>query len=124
MQNVISVHNKAILEKQSQTNITDASTECNCRQNVSCPLSGKCLTQSVVHQATVTREDTAEENTYVGHTGANSKRAIITIVILLGTLSVSIAPQSANTFGFKVIKRTIFNKVENHQKMHKLFKQI
>ena len=58
MQNVISAHNKTILAKQPQTNTTDASKECNCRQNVSCPLSGKCLTESVVYQATVMREDT------------------------------------------------------------------
>lgn len=73
MQNVISAHNKAILAKQPQTNTTDASKECNCRQKVSCPLSGKCLTESIVYQATVTREDTAEEMTYVGHTGGQFK---------------------------------------------------
>ena len=67
MQNVISAHNKAILAKQ--TNTTDASKECNCRLKGSCPLSGKCLTESIVYQAMVTREDTAEEKIYVGHTG-------------------------------------------------------
>ena len=32
--------------------------ECNYRQKESCPLRGKCLTESVVYQATVTRKDT------------------------------------------------------------------
>ena len=70
MHNVISAHNKAVLSKQSQLNDTNnsKSKECNCRQKDSCSLSGKCLTDSVVYQATVTRDDTTEEKTYVGHT--------------------------------------------------------
>ena len=54
MHNVISAHNKAVLSKQSQLNDTNnsKSKECNCRQKDSCPLSGKCLTDSVVYQAT------------------------------------------------------------------------
>ena len=47
--------------------------EWNCRQNVSCLLSGNFLTESVVYQATVTREDTAEEKTYVEHTRGQFK---------------------------------------------------
>ena len=50
-----------------QTNTTDANKECNCCQNVSYPLSGKCLTESVVYQATVMIEDTKEKKTNVGH---------------------------------------------------------
>ena len=42
--------------------------ESNCQQNVSCPLSGKCLADSIVYQATVTREDNNEIQMYVGLT--------------------------------------------------------
>ena len=73
MQNVISAHNKVILAKQPQTNITDANKECNCSQNASCPIFGKCLKESVVYQATVTRKDAKEEKTYVGHTRGQFK---------------------------------------------------
>ena len=75
MHNVISAHNKAVFSKQPQLNDTNnsKSKECNCRQKDSCPLSSKCLTDSVVYQATVTRDDTTEENTYVGHTEGEFK---------------------------------------------------
>ena len=33
-----------------------------------CPLEGKCLTESVIYQATVTRSDTTKQETYVGLT--------------------------------------------------------
>jgi hypothetical protein len=45
---------------------TEKSSECNCRNKNSCPLSRpKCLTSSIVYQETVTRDDTKEEKTYV-----------------------------------------------------------
>ena len=70
---IVSGHNKTILNKQNQietTNnqTTEKSSECNCRKEDSCSLSSKCLTSSIVHQATVTRHDTKEKKTYVGHT--------------------------------------------------------
>ena len=74
MHNLISAHNKLILAKhtQSQTN-NNKGKECNCRQKNSCPLSGKCLTNSVVYQAIVKRDDTGEEKSYVGHTEGKFK---------------------------------------------------
>ena len=101
MHNVISAHNKTILAKQPQTNTTDENTECNCRQNVSCPLSGKCLTESVVYQATVTREDTKEEKTYVGHTRGQFKTRYNNHTnSFKNAKHISMPPHSANTFGF------------------------
>ena len=69
IKNIITSHNKSILVRQtppSQT--TTQQRDCNCRKKDECPASGKCLTESVVYQATVTREDTHKEETYVGLT--------------------------------------------------------
>jgi hypothetical protein len=65
---IVSGHNKTILNKQNKTETTknqttEKSSECNKKD--SCPLSSKCLTSSIVYQATVTRDDTKEEKTYV-----------------------------------------------------------
>ena len=101
--NVISAHNKAVLSKQPQLNDTNnsKSKECNCRQKDSCPLSGKCLTYSVVYQANVTRDDTTEENTYYMSDirRASSKRDITTILIHLETLNINMLPRSVNMSG-------------------------
>ena len=44
-----------------------------CRNKSSCPLPGKCLTSSVVYQATVVRNDTNQKESYVGHTEGEFK---------------------------------------------------
>ena len=49
-------------------NTTDRSKSCNCRKKDTCPLNGKCLEKAVIYQATVTRADTGEPETYVGLT--------------------------------------------------------
>ena len=64
---IITAHNKNILSKQTKPT-ENTEKECNCRQKESCPLPGKCLIESVVYQATVTREDNQQNETYVGHT--------------------------------------------------------
>ena len=72
MHNLISAHKKSVLSRHTQPE-TNGTKECNCRQKDSCPLSGKCLTESVVYQAVVKREDTGEEKSYVGHTEGKFK---------------------------------------------------
>ena len=64
---IITAHNKNILSKQTKPT-ENTEKECNRRQKESCPLPGKCLIESVVYQATVTREDNQQKETYVGHT--------------------------------------------------------
>lgn len=54
-------------------NTTDPSKSCNCRKKDTCPLRGKCLEHSVIYQATVTRTDTRETETYVGLTANDFK---------------------------------------------------
>ena len=70
---IIATHNKTILKKHSEPTQEEAPRECNCRHKESCPLPGKCLTESVVYQATVTREDNLQKETYVGHTEGEFK---------------------------------------------------
>ena len=69
MQTIITSHNKAVLAKTNKSeSTTTQKKKCNCRKKDNCPLSGKCLTGSVVYQATVTKEDGSATETYVGLT--------------------------------------------------------
>ena len=65
MKNIINNHNNMII-KNNRTN--PPTPECNCRMQNSCPLNGKCLTTELVYQATVTRNDNQQEETYIGLT--------------------------------------------------------
>ena len=59
-------HNKGILSKSAKSNT--ATPTCNCRKSNECPLSNKCLTESVVYQATVTSTSADSPQTYIGLT--------------------------------------------------------
>ena len=56
-------HNKSILHNKIMP-----PRSCNCRVQTECPLSGNCLKESVVYQATVSTEDHNPPQTYVGLT--------------------------------------------------------
>ena len=58
----ISKHNAKICRKPEAEN----ETMCNCRRKNECPQNGKCLTKSVVYQATVRCDNTNVVKTYVG----------------------------------------------------------
>ena len=64
---VISQHNKALLSRANQNSPSTTKT-CNCRNKDACPLARKCLTKSLVYQATVEREDNTKQETYIGLT--------------------------------------------------------
>ena len=66
MDQVISAHNKYILAKQKPQPAMQ--NNCNCRMQSQCPLEGKCLTDNIVYQATVTRHDNHKEDSYIGLT--------------------------------------------------------
>ena len=72
MASIIASHNKHLLAKENQSNLT-TTRDCNCRQKESCPRAEKCQTEGVVYQATVKREDNAEEKTYIGITEGKFK---------------------------------------------------
>ena len=63
MKSIISSHNKALLLDYHQSQTQTSDKECNCRKKDQCPLDGKCLTQNVVYQATVS---TQTSDSYVG----------------------------------------------------------
>jgi hypothetical protein len=63
----------AILDCKQPKATKNPDMKCNCRQEDSCSLPGKCLTESVVYQATVTRGDNQQKETYVGHTAGTFK---------------------------------------------------
>ena len=46
--------------------------ECNCTKNNPCPLDGKCLTENLIYQATVTQADQTT-NCYIGLTSTTFK---------------------------------------------------
>ena len=64
---VISQHNKVLLSRANQNSPSTTKT-CNCRNKDAYPLAGKCLTKSLVYQATVKREDSTKQETYIGLT--------------------------------------------------------
>ena len=61
----ISAHNTALLQQQKST---ATARECNCRDRNSCPLEGKCLTTSIIYQASVTTNDGKPTEHYIGLT--------------------------------------------------------
>ena len=63
----ISAHNKSSLVNNSQSQ----EKSCNCRDKHSCPLSGDCLIQNVVYQATI--ESPLGKETYIGLTANQFK---------------------------------------------------
>ena len=66
MKQIIDGHNKRIL---NSTKAPDKVLKtCNCRNKLDCPLQGKCLTSSVIYQATVNRLDNHQKETYIGLT--------------------------------------------------------
>ena len=71
--NIITAHNRTVLNRKQPKATENPDKKCNCRQEESFPLPGKCLTESIVYQATVTRKDNQQKETYVGHTAGPFK---------------------------------------------------
>ncbi|CAB4040461.1 Hypothetical predicted protein, partial [Paramuricea clavata] len=55
-------HNKT---KLSKTATTSEESTCNCRKKEECPMSKKCLVESIVYQATVSTNDNSPPQTYL-----------------------------------------------------------
>ena len=70
MKKVISCHNRIVTDA-NRVQPTNPSM-CNCQQKQECPLPGRCLTDKVVYQATVTDENQNRE-TYTGLTSLTFK---------------------------------------------------
>ena len=74
---IISSHNAKLLAKHRKSQEgKNEQVRCNCKAGVeSCPLEGKCLTESIVYKATVTADD-GEVKTYTGCTEPPFKRRL------------------------------------------------
>ena len=69
---IIRAHDNAVLSKAAG-NRPATPKKCNCRKKKNCPLSGMCLSESVVYQATVTTQDDRHNKSYVGLTKGTFK---------------------------------------------------
>ena len=65
-------HNNAVLSKAVE-NKHATPKECNCQKKENCSLSGMCVSECVVYQATVTTEDDWPNESYVGLTEGTLK---------------------------------------------------
>ena len=75
MAQAVSRHNVQILSEPPAAQAAPAKPSCNCRQGpASCPVQGRCLTDSVVYVASVTETDTGKTETYTGLTGNKFKQ--------------------------------------------------
>ena len=68
---IIANHNKSVIKKNRPEETSDKT--CNCRRDKVCPLDGKCLTSSIIYQATVVRQDNGKDETYIGLTDNSFK---------------------------------------------------
>ena len=66
MRQIIQAQNQKILSTQPET--SQQTRTCNCRVPQDCPLAGQCLTEGVVYQAIVQRQDNGHCESYVGLT--------------------------------------------------------
>jgi hypothetical protein len=67
---IVNTHNKKIM-KNAVSDERPLIKECNCRKPASCPMEGKCLTKSIIYQATVTTTNKTES--YIGSTACEFK---------------------------------------------------
>ena len=66
-------HNTKLLsEAKTMQGLELNKKECNCRKANECPVQNKCLTESVVYQATIKRGDGVTD-TYIGLTATSFK---------------------------------------------------
>ena len=71
MRSIIQGHNNRIISKSKDSETADTKNLCNCRRKEDCPLSGKCLTRSIVYAANITTNTSTK--TYIGMTGGEFK---------------------------------------------------
>ena len=75
MSSIIKSHNNKVLATSQKINVaeSDAST-CNCRKSAACPLEGKCLTKSIIYQATISSNNkNSQKFRYIGLTEGTFK---------------------------------------------------
>ena len=77
MSSIIKSHNNKVLAISQKIDVaeSDASTcKCNCRKSAACPLEGKCLTKSIIYQATISSNNkNSQKFRYIGLTEGTFK---------------------------------------------------
>ena len=80
MKTFIQRHNKHILSRNDEQNQTQRQEQhtnepptCNCRARNDCPMTGKCLSRSVIYQADVSTDNESATKSYVGVTANQFK---------------------------------------------------
>jgi hypothetical protein len=74
IQQIISGHNRKVLVTAEKQKLQDKDLRmCNCQKSRVCPIDGLCLSESVIYQALVTREDNGNVEKYVGLTANTFK---------------------------------------------------
>ena len=71
MANIIRKHNNKVLNTDPDK--TQSNT-CNCRKNDQCPLENNCLSPSIVYNAHITTDVSAQEKNYIGLTEGTFKQ--------------------------------------------------
>ena len=64
-------HNKTNIARKSKNELQKK--QCKCRKQQDCPVSGRCLSESVIYQATVNTNNGKPEQTYIGLTASTFK---------------------------------------------------
>ena len=64
-------HNKTNIARKSKNELQKK--QCKCRKQQDCPVSGRCLSESVIYQATVNTNNGKPEQTYIGLTANTFK---------------------------------------------------
>ena len=70
LQQIIASHNKKLISKANKT--SETKKLCSCRKGDTCPLDGKCLSENIIYQATIT-PNSGKEETYIGLTSNKFK---------------------------------------------------
>ena len=63
IKNIVDAHNKKLLKRPNEA--TQQEKTCSCRKKEECPLGNKCLTRSVIYQATVETDEERQTHIYM-----------------------------------------------------------
>ena len=95
MASIIQKHNTNLLKDP----VASTAKECSCRQNFSCPLAEKCLSECLVYHAQVDRSDINQAKSYYGTCEKISKSVTTTIPLLIEIKVKEKVHNSRNTSG-------------------------
>ena len=75
MSSIIKSHNNKVLANSQKIDVAESNVStCNCRKSATCPLEGKCLTKSIIYQATISSNNkNSQKFRYIGLTEGTFK---------------------------------------------------